>query len=96
MLIIHTPRYLPPPVLEILSDRAFEVSARAEVLSVALSWGFKGLPIHLFPPPFQHFLVLLQGLNPFIGPIGSFISWAWIWISSYDAGQFSFEIRSFE
>ena len=45
---------------------------------------------------FSTFLMLLQGLYPFLGPISFFISWSWSWIMSYDIGElvlFEFSFR---
>ena len=57
------------------------------MLRGTLSWIFSGLPIHLIPTPFQPFLMSVQGLYPFLGPISFFISWGWSWIMSYDIGE---------
>ena len=73
----YPPRYLPPPILERLSDETLEATKRAAVITNALTWFFNNLPIDLFPPVLTHYLVPLQQLIPLISFIASLISWAW-------------------
>ncbi|KAH9484749.1 hypothetical protein JR316_0001649 [Psilocybe cubensis] len=78
--------YLPPPVLEILSDKTLEATKRASMITTALTWFFNHLPIDALPPPLRPAALLLQRLAPFLGYIGTFISWSWSTIKSYDIG----------
>ncbi|KAF8800963.1 hypothetical protein BYT27DRAFT_7174876 [Phlegmacium glaucopus] len=78
--------YLPPPILEILSDKTLEAAKRSAVITTALTWFFNNLPVDVFPPPMRPGLILLQRLVPLLGYIGSFISWSWSTIRGYDVG----------
>lgn len=80
-------RYLPPPVLDILSDKQLEATKRAAMLTAALTWFFGHLPINALPLPMRPALLLLQTLVPYVGYIGTFISWSWSTIKSYDTGM---------
>lgn len=78
--------YLPPPVLSILSDKQLEATKRAAMITTALTWFFGHIPITALPPQIQPAILLLQKLVPFVGYIGTFISWSWSTIKSYDIG----------
>ncbi|ESK87157.1 hypothetical protein Moror_11850 [Moniliophthora roreri MCA 2997] len=78
--------FLPPPVLNILSDKTIEATKRAAMITTALTWLFSKLPISIFPPPMQPALRMLQQLVPYLGYIGTFITWSWSTIKSYDVG----------
>ncbi|KAG7448089.1 uncharacterized protein BT62DRAFT_752856 [Guyanagaster necrorhizus] len=78
--------YLPPPVLTILSQGQLETTKRAATITAALTWLFTHIPISLLPPPIQPALLLLQKVVPYLGYIGSFISWSWSTIKGYDIG----------
>ncbi|RDB16342.1 hypothetical protein Hypma_003051 [Hypsizygus marmoreus] len=79
--------FLPPPVLDILSDKQLEASKRAAMITTALTWFFSHLPITSLPPAVRPALMLLQTLVPFVGYIGTFISWSWSTVKSYDTGH---------
>lgn len=79
-------RYLPPPVLDILSDKTLEATKRAAMITTALTWFFNNLPIDSLPPQVRPAALLLQRLAPYLGYIGTFISWSWSTIKSYDIG----------
>ncbi|KJA23460.1 hypothetical protein HYPSUDRAFT_1080755 [Hypholoma sublateritium FD-334 SS-4] len=78
--------YLPPPVLAILSDKTLEATKRAAMITTALTWFFNNLPISSLPPAVMPAALLFQRLAPFLGYIGTFISWSWSTIKSYDIG----------
>ncbi|KAF8878848.1 hypothetical protein BD779DRAFT_1553501 [Infundibulicybe gibba] len=78
--------YLPPPILLVLSDKQLEAAKRAALITTALTWFFSHLPISSLPMPLQPALLLLQRLIPYVGYIGTFISWSWSSIKSYDKG----------
>ncbi|KAG6914852.1 hypothetical protein DXG01_014951 [Tephrocybe rancida] len=78
--------YLPPPVMDILNDNTVEAAKRAAMLTTALTWFFSNIPLMSLPPALRPALLLLQTLIPYIGYIGSFISWSWGTIQSYDKG----------
>ncbi|KAK0211099.1 hypothetical protein DFS33DRAFT_1240236, partial [Desarmillaria ectypa] len=80
--------YLPPPILAILSQEQLEASKRAAMIASALTWLFTHIPISLFPPPVQPALLLLQKIVPYLGYIGSFISWSWSTIKGYDVAGY--------
>lgn len=84
-------RYLPPPVLEILSDKQIEATKRAAMITSALTWFFSHLPISSLPIAVRPALLLLQTLVPYVGYIGTFISWSWSTIKSYDTGWLNLE-----
>ncbi|KAJ7594354.1 hypothetical protein C8J56DRAFT_435157 [Mycena floridula] len=78
--------YLPPPVLAILSDKQLEATKRAAMITTALTWFFSHLPLSVLPLPLRPAALLLQKLVPYLGYIGTFISWSWSTIKSYDIG----------
>ncbi|KAF8951107.1 hypothetical protein BDZ97DRAFT_1889732 [Flammula alnicola] len=78
--------YLPPPVLAILSDKTLEATKRAAMITTALTWFFNHLPVDALPTPVRPAALLLQRLAPYLGYIGTFISWSWSTIKSYDIG----------
>ncbi|PPQ73687.1 hypothetical protein CVT24_007321 [Panaeolus cyanescens] len=78
--------YLPPPVLEILDDKTLEATKRAAMITTALTWFFNNLPINSLPVAVRPALLLLQRIAPFVGYIGTFISWSWKTVKSYDVG----------
>jgi hypothetical protein len=58
------------------------------VITSALTFLFNGLPVNLFPEPYQPFLLVLQRLIPYLGSIGSYvISWDWDWITNENTGE---------
>ncbi|KAJ7063591.1 hypothetical protein C8F01DRAFT_1133628 [Mycena amicta] len=79
--------YLPPPVLEVLDDQSIGAARQATILTSALTWFFSNLPISAFPPPLQPAMLLLQRLVPFVSYLGTFISWSWGTIRSFDKGH---------
>ncbi|KAF5369058.1 hypothetical protein D9758_002929 [Tetrapyrgos nigripes] len=78
--------YLPPPVLAVLSDESIEAAKRAALITTALTWFFNSLPVSVVPAPMIPALLLLQKIVPFVGYIGSFISWSFAQVKSYDVG----------
>ncbi|KAF9030728.1 hypothetical protein BDZ89DRAFT_949390 [Hymenopellis radicata] len=78
--------YLPPPILAILSDKQLEATKRAAMITTALTWLFSNLPVSAFPLPMQPAILLFQKLVPYVGYIGTFISWSWSTVKSYDVG----------
>ncbi|PPQ97233.1 hypothetical protein CVT26_000758 [Gymnopilus dilepis] len=78
--------YLPPPVLASLGDETLEATKRAAMITTALTWFFNNLPVSSLPAALQPAALLLQRLAPYLGYIGTFISWSWSTIKSYDVG----------
>lgn len=78
--------YLPPPVLEALNDHHLEASNRGAIISSALMWFFGNFPVKALPGPLQPAAILLQAIVPSVGYIGTFVSWTWSTIKSYDIG----------
>lgn len=79
-------RFLPPPVLDILDDKQLEAVRRAAIITTALTWFFNNLPINTLPIALRPTLLLVQHIAPFLGSIGTFISWSWNMIKAYDQG----------
>ncbi|KAJ3510960.1 hypothetical protein NLJ89_g4375 [Agrocybe chaxingu] len=75
--------YLPPPVLAILSDKTIEATKRAAMITTALTWFFNNLPVSSLPLAVQPAALLLRRLAPYLGYIGTFISWSWSTIKSF-------------
>jgi len=82
-------RYLPPPVMAILSDKTLEATKRAAMITTALTWFFNHLPVDALPIAVRPAAILLQRLAPYLGYIGTFIAWSWSTIKSYDLGTFT-------
>ncbi|TFK44044.1 hypothetical protein BDQ12DRAFT_708087 [Crucibulum laeve] len=78
--------YLPPPIMDILSDKQLEATKRAAMITTALTWFFNNLPLSALPAAVRPAVMLLQGIAPYLGYIGTFISWSWSTIKSYDLG----------
>jgi hypothetical protein len=74
-------------VLAILSDKTLEATKRAAMITTALTWFFNNLPVTALPPPLQPAALLLQRIAPYLGYIGTFISWSWSTIKGYDIGM---------
>ncbi|KAG6824962.1 hypothetical protein H0H92_005295 [Tricholoma furcatifolium] len=79
--------YLPPPVMDALGDNTIEAARRAALVTTALTWFFSNIPLPSMPPALQPVILMLQTLIPYIGYLGSFISWSWGTIQSYDTGH---------
>lgn len=58
------------------------------MITTALTWFFGHIPVTSLPPTIQPAILLLQKLVPFVGYIGTFISWSWSTIKSYDVGKY--------
>ncbi|KAL0065240.1 hypothetical protein AAF712_007751 [Marasmius tenuissimus] len=78
--------FLPPPVMSVLSDKTIEAAKRAALITTALTWTFAHLPMDMVPAPMQSALLMLQLLVPYLGYMGTFISWSWSTIKDYDVG----------
>ena len=81
--------FLPPPVMAILDNQEIQAAKRAAMVSTALTWLFAHLPVTMFPAPLQPMILVLQKIVLYISYIGTFISWSWGEIKSYDIGPFS-------
>ncbi|PAV22844.1 hypothetical protein PNOK_0280100 [Pyrrhoderma noxium] len=79
--------YLPPPVLEVLNSRSLEAAKRTALISSALTWMVENIPLSLLPPPLAPAALLLKGLIPVVGAIGTFIAWSWKAIVMFDRGR---------
>ncbi|KAJ8072270.1 hypothetical protein PM082_015829 [Marasmius tenuissimus] len=78
--------FLPPPVMSVLSDKTIEAAKRAALITTALTWTFAHLPMDMVPAPMRSALLMLQLLVPYLGYMGTFISWSWSTIKDYDVG----------
>ncbi|KIK62515.1 hypothetical protein GYMLUDRAFT_242676 [Collybiopsis luxurians FD-317 M1] len=78
--------FLPPPVMAVLGNQEIQAAKRAAMVSTALTWLFAHLPVTMFPAPLQPMILVLQKIVPYISYIGTFISWSWGEIKSYDIG----------
>ncbi|KAG6824271.1 hypothetical protein H0H93_002274, partial [Arthromyces matolae] len=72
--------------MDTLGDRSMEAAKRAAVITTALTWFFHNIPLVALPVALRPAVLLLQTLIPYIGYLGSFISWSWGTIQSYDTG----------
>ncbi|KAF9265573.1 hypothetical protein L218DRAFT_832422, partial [Marasmius fiardii PR-910] len=79
--------FLPPPVLSILSDDEVEATKRVALITTALTWFFNNIPVAALPLPMQPAVFMLQKLCPYLGYIGTFISWGWDSIRNFDTGH---------
>lgn len=79
--------YLPPPVMQILSDKSIEAAKRAALITAALSWLVSHIPIEMLPPQFKGLSLLLKEIVPLLGYIGGFIAWSWNSIRAFDKGD---------
>lgn len=86
-MFLTATRFLPPPVLDILNDKELKFVNRAAMITTALTWFFNNLPINSLPLALRPTLLLLQRIAPYLGYIGTFISWTWSTIKSYDKGS---------
>lgn len=75
-------------MLSVLSDKTVEATKRAAMITAALTWFFNNLPIDALPIAVRPAALLMQRIVPYLGYIGSFISWSWATIKSYDVGKF--------
>lgn len=73
--------------MTVLSNQEVEAVKRAAIISAALTWFLAHLPVTVFPVPLQPIFLLLQKIMPYLGYIGTFISWSWGTIKSYDSGK---------
>ncbi|KAL0066405.1 hypothetical protein AAF712_006447 [Marasmius tenuissimus] len=79
--------FLPPPVLAILSDEQVETTKRVALITSSLTWFFTNIPVAALPLPMQPALLMLQKLVPYLGYIGSLITWSWDAVKSFDTGH---------
>jgi hypothetical protein len=63
-------RYLPPPVLAILSDQKLEAAKRAALVTTALQWMIDHVPTAVLPPQVGLVMSLIRGIIPALGYIG--------------------------
>lgn len=82
-----TSRYLPTPVISSLDDREVKAVKIAAAITTALTWFLTHIPATVLPPPLQPAFLLLQKLAPYVGYIGTFVSWAWGGIKKCDNGN---------
>ena len=78
--------FLPPPVLEVLNNTTIEAAKRAALLTTALRWLLDNLPTAVLPIQLRPVVLLLQYLVPLLGAIGTFISWSWRAIGTFNKG----------
>ncbi|EIN13855.1 hypothetical protein PUNSTDRAFT_79718 [Punctularia strigosozonata HHB-11173 SS5] len=79
--------YLPPPVLEVLSNKQLEAGKRAAMLTTALQWMVSRIPVNLVPVQFRPAAMILKRLIPYLGYLGGFIAWSWGGIKAFDKGH---------
>ncbi|KAJ7273354.1 hypothetical protein C8J57DRAFT_1179212 [Mycena rebaudengoi] len=78
--------YLPPPVMAELNEDEAEVVKIATTITGALTWFLANISPAAVPPPLLPAFLLLQKLGPYVGYIGTFISWIWGAIQGADKG----------
>jgi hypothetical protein len=86
-LAISISRYLPPPVLVVLNNQSVEAAKRAAILTSALTWLLSNLPLASLPAALAPAALLLRALVPLLGAIGTFISWSWKAVVTFDKGN---------
>ncbi|THH19221.1 hypothetical protein EUX98_g8820 [Antrodiella citrinella] len=79
--------YLPPLVLEMLSNKQLEGAKRAAMITTALKWLLDHVPALMVPPNMRPALKLLKGLVPYLGYIGGLVAWSWGYIKKFDKGN---------
>jgi len=81
-------RYLPPPVLVVLSAKEIQATKRAAMITTALQWIISHLPISIVPLELQPAVLILQRIAPYLTYIGSFIAWSWATVDGFDKGVY--------
>ncbi|KAH8832748.1 hypothetical protein DL96DRAFT_1811336 [Flagelloscypha sp. PMI_526] len=79
--------YLPPPVMAILNEEQLNAVKFASIITTALTWFFSHIPISSMPLALQPALLVLKTIAPYLSYIGTFITWSWGEIQSFDKGH---------
>jgi len=79
--------YLPPPVMRVLSDKSLEAAKRAALITTALSWLVKRIPISMLPPQLKPAVLVVGRIVPSLGYVGGFIAWSWTTVQGFDKGH---------
>ncbi|GJJ13511.1 hypothetical protein Clacol_007765 [Clathrus columnatus] len=79
--------YLPPPVMQILSDKSLEAAKRAAMITAALTWLISRIPLEVLPPQFKPLTLILKEIVPLVGYVGGFIAWSWNTVKGFDKGD---------
>ncbi|KAF8529219.1 hypothetical protein BU17DRAFT_37882 [Hysterangium stoloniferum] len=79
--------YLPPPVMRALSDKSLEAAKRAALITTALSWLVKRIPIAMLPPQLKPAVLVVGQIVPLLGYVGGFIAWSWTTVQGFDRGK---------
>lgn len=80
-------RYLPPPVLDVLSSKQLEATKRAALITASLKWFIDKIPVKVLPLQLRAPAMVLKRLTPYLGYIGAFIAWSWAAIKAFDHGE---------
>ncbi|TCD64483.1 hypothetical protein EIP91_004044 [Steccherinum ochraceum] len=79
--------YLPPPVLNMLDNKQLEGAKRAAMVTTALKWLLDHVPKLMIPPNMRPATMLLKALIPYLGYVGGFVAWSWVYIKKFDKGN---------
>ncbi|KAF5385215.1 hypothetical protein D9615_001114 [Tricholomella constricta] len=79
--------YLPPPVMATLDSNQLKATQRAAMITTALGWFLRQVPMMILPPQVKPAVKVLRRLSPLLGYIGVFIAWSWTRISACDKGN---------
>ncbi|KAG8851858.1 hypothetical protein FRB96_009042 [Tulasnella sp. 330] len=64
---------LPPPVMLVLSDKTLEATKRAAMVTTAIGWLIRNIPLALLPAPLKPAILLLKAVVPYLGYIGNVV-----------------------
>jgi hypothetical protein len=78
--------YLPPPVLDILSDAQLATARKAALITTSLKWIVDSVPLAMVPVQLRPAMLMLKRLTPYVGYVGTFIAWSWERIKQKDGG----------
>ncbi|KAG8877646.1 hypothetical protein FRB98_006596 [Tulasnella sp. 332] len=76
--------WLPPPVMLVLSDKTLEATKRAAMVTTAIGWLIRNIPLALLPAPLKPAILLLKAVVPYLG---GFIAWSWSEVKKFDKGH---------
>ncbi|KAF8185005.1 hypothetical protein K438DRAFT_1974207 [Mycena galopus ATCC 62051] len=79
--------YLPPPVMAHLTSDEMETIKIATTITAVLTWFLENVNISSIPPPLVPAFLLLQKLGPYVGYIGTLVSWIWGTVTNADKGH---------
>lgn len=79
--------YIPPPVLDVLSDAHLAAAKRGALVTAALKWLLDKIPMMMVPPQLRPGVMVLKRLTPYLGYVGASVAWSWERIKKRDKGM---------